>query len=256
MNELIFDPSETFDLDRFKEFMIRNSVIGLWEESRVLKSGRESHWYANWRTVMAYYYPMVMTSEFLTSFLLSKYPRIDSVIGVPDGATKLGLKTQELLIPHEWPSQQCLYSNEDISYVGYPQVRVTPKDHGDPADRYFLGEPSGKIAVVEDVTTTGGSLFAVVERVLELPGVSPDDVYAVGLFDRGELRKDGDTVKEGLKKSLGVEYDCLCSARDIMEHVLKHHLNQGKTDLVSKVVQELRETLSPPKPLWLNHFDS
>ena len=33
--------------------------------------------------------------------------------------------------------------------------RAKPKQHGSPEDKYFVGEPNGKIVVLEDVTTTG-----------------------------------------------------------------------------------------------------
>jgi orotate phosphoribosyltransferase len=44
--------------------------------------------------------------------------------------------------------------------------RAKPKDHGDPKDRYFVGEPGGKVVILEDVTTTGKSLIEKSFRLL------------------------------------------------------------------------------------------
>jgi orotate phosphoribosyltransferase len=69
------------------------------------------------------------------------------------------------------------------------------KEHGAPKDRFFLGEPKGKIVVLEDVTTTGGSLLATVDQLKQL---NVDIIAAIALTNRNEKRDDGKTVSEAL----------------------------------------------------------
>jgi orotate phosphoribosyltransferase len=47
-----------------------------------------------------------------------------------------------------WPGQQCYFNGP-----------AQPKEHGAPKDKYFVGAPKGRIAVIEDVTTTGGQVL-------------------------------------------------------------------------------------------------
>jgi orotate phosphoribosyltransferase len=71
--------------------------------------------------------------------------------------------------------------------------RAKPKEHGDPKDKYFLGIPSGKVIILEDVTTTGGSLL---QTINSLKDIGVKIIAAIGLTNRNELRDDGKSVEE------------------------------------------------------------
>lgn len=47
--------------------------------------------------------------------------------------------------------------------------RGNPKEHGDPKDKYFIGpaKENDRVIVIEDVTTTGGSLIDTIKHLQE-----------------------------------------------------------------------------------------
>ena len=173
-----------FSQGEFNKFLISNSVIGFFPEGRTLKSGRFSYWYANCRNLLDTVGLADRTAGFLISFLRAKGIECDYVYGVPEGVTKLadivnykrGIETGNLHHP---------------LVIG----RGKPKDHGDPKDKYFVG-PANKgdrVVVVEDVTTTGGSMLSTLGALKEA-GIAV--VAVVALVNRMEIRDDKKTVTE------------------------------------------------------------
>ncbi len=73
--------------------------------------------------------------------------------------------------------------------------RARVKSHGDPGDRYFVGTPRGDTVVLEDVTTTGGSLLGTIDSLLDA-GIPV--IASIGLTDRNELGSDGRGVREAV----------------------------------------------------------
>jgi len=123
---------------------------------------------------------------------------------VPEGATKLGILAQ-----CRWAQQQPDYAEgSHILAMG----RAKPKDHGAARDRYFVGMPTGKVVVLEDVMTTGGSAIKSLE-FLKDSGV--DVVALIGLTDRMEKRDDGLSVREAVD-TRGVPYYNMSSALEIL----------------------------------------
>src|SRR3989338_7213394 len=61
--------------------------------------------------------------------------------------------------------------------------RGKPKEHGMVKDKYFIGDAkeNDKVIVVEDVTTTGGSLLKTIDKLKEF---NIKVVAAIVLFDR------------------------------------------------------------------------
>ncbi len=93
-----------------------------------------------------------------------------------------------------------------------------PAEHGAAADRHFLGHPSGPTVVLEDVTTTGGSLLRTVRQLRE-SGV--EIVAAVTLTDRMEPRMDGKHVSEHMKQE-GIPYVAMSRATDLLPAAIEH----------------------------------
>lgn len=198
-----------FDQEAFDEFVIEQGVIGFFEEPITLKSGRVSDWYANWRTPASDVFSMDELSGFVVGFVQEQGLEPDCFYGVPEGATKLAVITQ-----YKWAKMQAGYGQGSHSLV---MGRGKPKEHGAPKDRYFLGTPKGKTIILEDVTTTGGSLLGTIDNLLDA-GV--DVIAAIGLTNRNELRSDGSTVK-AVVEGKGVQYLAMSNALKLLPKAAK-----------------------------------
>jgi len=193
-----------FSQDDFNDFVVDSGVIGLFDEPVKLKSGRMSCWYVNWRTVMEDAYLANCLIGQVHEFVWERLPNAQAFYGVPEGATKLALLAQM-----EWAR-----SRGDFVAGSYSlsMGRGKPKEHGDLKDRFFLGVPKGNTVVLEDVTTTGGSL---IESVKSLELVKAKVIAAVGLTDREEVRDDGGTVAQKLSE-MGIMYYSMSRATELL----------------------------------------
>jgi len=198
---------DRFDQTTFNQFVVENGVYGFFEKAITLKSGRQSHFYANWRNVVADAWSAEKLVEFVIAFVKDRKIPVDTFYGVPEGATKLGVLTQ-----YTWARQADSYAKgSHVLAMG----RAKPKEHGDPKDRFFVGVPQGRTVVIEDVTTTGGSLLTTLEFLLE----AEVDVTAVlSLTNRMERRDDGLSVQEAVAKA-GWSFFNLSSALDVLPQV-------------------------------------
>ncbi|MGV9173221.1 MAG: hypothetical protein ACOC44_19620 [Promethearchaeia archaeon] len=190
--------------DQFDQFIIEHQVIGFFSKPITLKSGRESHWYVNWRNIAEDVYLIDELSDFVISYVQYKNFDLDCFFGVPEGATKLGILCQ-----YKWATSKPDYRAG--KYV-LPMGRGKPKDHGALKDRNFLGIPRGQVVVIEDVTTTGGSMFAAAKNLMDL---DVDIIAAIGLTNRNELRGDGKSVKE-LFDEIDIDYYAMSNAIDLL----------------------------------------
>ncbi|MFX0057680.1 MAG: hypothetical protein ACFE85_04450 [Candidatus Hodarchaeota archaeon] len=199
----------------FYDFIIENNVIGFFKDPITLKSGRQSYWYVNWRNIAEDVYLFDELTDYIISFVKSLELNPDCFYGVPEGATKLGVITQ-----FKWAKQQTIYSKGVFSL---PMGRAAPKMHGDPKDKYFMGIPKGKVIILEDTTTTGGSLINCIEHLKTL---EIELIAAIVLTDRNELRDDGRTVKEAINEK-GINYYSMSNAVEILPF-LKPNQNLAK----------------------------
>ncbi|NVM17825.1 MAG: hypothetical protein HWN80_08915 [Candidatus Lokiarchaeota archaeon] len=190
--------------NNFYDFIIENKVIGFFDEPLTLKSGRKSYWYVNWRTIAEDVFLLDRVSDFLLSFVnyLNLIP--DCFYGVPEGATKLGVITQYKWAFHDKKIEPGKY----VLSMG----RGKPKDHGELKDKYFLGIPKGKVILVEDTTTTGSSMLKAIDDLIDN---KVNIIAAIGLTNRNEIRDDGNTVEDAIKKK-NVQYYAMSNAIDII----------------------------------------
>jgi len=188
----------------FYNFIIENNVIGLFKEPIRLKSGRLSNWYVNWRNVAANVYLIDKLTDFLLLFIDFLKLKPDCFYGVPEGASKLGIITQ-----FKWARKQNEYNSG--KYI-LPMGRGKQKQHGDPKDKFFLGIPIGNVIVLEDTTTTGGSLVNTVRTLKEL---KLNIIATIGLTNRNELRDDGKSVDEIILEE-GIEYYAMSNALELL----------------------------------------
>jgi orotate phosphoribosyltransferase len=197
--------------------------VGFFDEPIKLKSGRLSNWYVNWRTLCSDVYLVDRLADFIIAFLKSKGISFDVIYGVPDGATKIGLIAQ-----YKWASASPDYAKDSHKLLMW---RGAPKEHGSIKDRFFLGEPTGKIVVIEDVTTTGGSLIKSIEALKE---AGANIVAAVGLTNRMEKDAEGMSVEDAVAKT-GVRCLAMSLATEILPDAIKI---LAPSDKVKKSIKE------------------
>jgi orotate phosphoribosyltransferase len=192
---------------KFEDFIIENNVIGFFENPIILKSGRKSYWYVNWRTISEDVYLFDILTDYIISFIEFLELKPNCFYGVPEGATKLGVITQ-----FKWAKQQKKFKKGAFNL---PMGRAKPKKHGDPKDKYFIGVPKGKVIILEDTATTGGSLLKCIN---DLKSLNIDTLAAVVLTDRNEIRDDGKTVKQVINER-GIKYFAMSNAVDILPNL-------------------------------------
>jgi len=192
------------DKNNFYNFIIKNKVIGFFNEPITLKSGRKSYWYVNWRTVAEDVFLLNTVSDYLLLFVKHLNLEPDCFYGVPEGATKLGIITQ-----FKWA-----FNDKNIQPGKYvlSMGRGKPKDHGELKDKFFLGIPKGKVILLEDTTTTGGSMLKAIDDLVKN---KVNIIAAIGLTNRNEIRDDGFTVEEALNNK-GVKYYSMSDAIDLL----------------------------------------
>ena len=168
-----------------------------------MKSGRVSYWYANCRRLADTVGAVDRTAEFLLSFLDSKGIEYDYIYGVPEGVTKLAdIANYKRGMESGDPEQRLVMG------------RGNPKEHGDTKDRYFVGDvkEGDRVVVVEDVTTTGGSLFKTLDFLVDA-GITVVGVLA--LVNREEKADGGKSVEE-IVSGRGLQYFALGVASQLL----------------------------------------
>ncbi len=216
-----------FNKKEFIDFIIENGVIGFYEEPVRLKSGRLSPYYINWRNVAEDVYLIDRLSDFILEFCRDNNIKPDCFYGVPEGATKIGIITQYKYAKRD--------PNLAKGKYPLPMGRGKIKEHGIEKDRFFLGIPKGKTAIIEDVVTTGGSLLSEIEKL----GKFGIEICAVlVLTDRLELRDDGKTVREIIEE-LGYKYYSLSDSKEIIEEYLRG--KKLKKEILEMLKEYIRE---------------
>lgn len=216
-----------FNQQKFNQFILENKVVGFFEEPIILKSGRPSHWYVNWRNVAEDVFLLDELTNFVIDFVEDLNLNPDCFYGVPEGATKLGILAQ-----YKWAKKS---PNYGLGSHALPMGRGKPKDHGDPKDRFFVGQPEGKVIILEDVTTTGSSLL---ETINNLSEAKAQIIAAVGLTNRMELRDDGKSVKVAIEKK-GIPYLQMSNALELLP--LAWQKLKPKEEIVKKVEEEFEK---------------
>lgn len=179
-------------------------VAGINPKGFTLASGRESYWYVNWRAP------------------LSNVRQVDTIVGlVLDRVEALGLDVDLFVPVPSGTNQLATILNYTLGMDRADQrlcmIRETPKEHGAPQDRFYVGAPDGNVLVVEDVTTTGESTAKkALDRLVQTPGVHV--VGTMALTHRREYRpSDRLTVARFLEAAYGVTHYWLTEGPQLLE---------------------------------------
>jgi len=181
----------------FSEFLIDNGVIEF--KKTKLSSGKNTPFYFNLRKLSQDVETLDKTIYCINLFLDEKKIDNDFFIGVPEGATKLGLFLTY---------NRSKYHDKNSNLV---MGRGKEKEHGRKKDRCYIGDLEESVVVIEDVLTTGGSMIKEINRLKSL-NIKID--YALGLVDRLEL-SDGLSVSEKMSK-LNVDYYSLTDVKTLL----------------------------------------
>lgn len=194
---------DEFNQEEFNKFLIENNVVGFFPEGRTLKSGRFSYWYINCRNLAGKVGVTDKTASFLLAFIKEKGLECDYIYGVPEGVSTLAVVAN-------YKKGITESNNEQALVIG----RGKPKEHGDPKDKYFIGpaKPGDKVVVVEDVTTTGGSMLKTLDFLKET-GI--EVLAVVALANRMEVRDDKTTVAQAVEEK-GTKYFSMSDANQLM----------------------------------------
>lgn len=191
-----------FNQSQFNRFILENDVVKRLDKPVTLVSGRTSDWYVNWRDVASDAYLLNKLTGFIVDFITTNKIKVDTIYGVPEGATKMAVIAGMKLAQ----KRKCTKGTHIIA-----MGRAKPKEHGMAKDRYFIGMPKGKTLLLEDTTTTGGSLLRTMATLHEA-GVDVSGVLV--LTDRNELRDDGKTVKQFFEEKR-IPYYAMSSGKDL-----------------------------------------
>ncbi|MBN2432510.1 MAG: hypothetical protein JXQ27_13620 [Acidobacteria bacterium] len=195
---------QPFAQDEFNRFILDNGVYGFFETPITLKSGRTSHFYANWRTVVEDVWLTEKLVRFVIRFVEAQDLAVDTFFGVPEGATKLGVLTQ-----YTWARRRPDYGRGSHALA---MGRAKPKEHGAARDRYFVGTPRGRVLLLEDVTTTGASSLSMLDGLQE---AGLDVVGLLSLTNRMETRDDGKSVRQAVEEK-GVAFYNMSTALELL----------------------------------------
>lgn len=200
----------------FHEFIIENDVIGFFQDPIELKSGRLSYFYVNWRDITSDVYLIDRLTDYIIQFAKELEFTRPCFLGVPEGATKIGILTQ-----FKWAKLQKDYGKNE--YI-LSMARGKPKKHGALKDRAYVGIPQDDVIVIEDVTTTGQSLIKTIDQLLEL---ELNVIAAISLTNRDEKRSDGKTVEE-IVQERGIPLKSMSHATELLPKVfeIKHKPNK------------------------------
>lgn len=218
-----------FNQNDFDNFIIKKGVIGIKNKPFTLKSGRESYFYFNWRNVVEDVYNVDLLSDYIISFTKYKNFNPDCFYGIPAGATKTAVITQ-----YKWALNQLNYGEGSHCL---PLGRETPKEHGDPKDKYFVGMPRGSVVIIEDVTTTGGSLIKGVDQLLES---NLNILCAIGLTNRNEKNNKGKSVEESLFEK-GVKYYSMSNALTALPKYVLQLQDKPKEEILRNIEDEFKQ---------------
>ena len=191
-----------FNQQAFNEFILTNGIIKTFDEPITLKSGKKSNLYVNWRTASEDAYLMDQLTDFVLAFAADHQIQPDTFFGVAEGATKLGVLTQ-----FKYAMRNTAKKGDYTLAMG----RAKPKEHGDPKDRYFVGAPKGTICVLEDVTTTGGSL---IDCIKGLQAMGHTITAAIGLTNQNDTLDGHANVADAIHE-LNVAYLEMSSAQEL-----------------------------------------
>ena len=143
-------------------------------------------------------------TDYILDFIDFLKLKIDCFYSVPEGASKLCIITQFKCAK--------MHKNYNPGQYSLLMGRGKQKEHGDPKDQLFLSVPNGNVIVLEDTTTTGGSLAKTIRNLKDLKIIF---LVAIELTNRNEIRDDAKSVIELISEE-NIEYHAMSNTLDLL----------------------------------------
>ena len=143
------------------------------------------------------------------------HPKDRYFIGIPKGKTLV-------LVDNENGKEEVMKPLRELDIDIYGVVEITPPEYA---------ELPKRVTVIEDVTTTGGSLLTTINTLDE---ANVPIIAAFGLTNRMEKRDDGQSVQAAVE-SKGVPYYALSNALELLPAAYEK-LNPGEG--IAKAIEE------------------
>ena len=219
-----------FSQEKFETFLIDQQVIGYKQGGITLRSGRVSHWYANFRDLSARFSTLELLTQYIAAFILDtiSLKEIDAIIGIPEGARILGYETHRYFV-----KKKLLPDN-------IPALREREKDYGESKNRLFTnGYMPSRVILIEDVVTTGESIIGIVSLLNKFDIVVSN---IIGLLDRLELDDQGYLAREKFKR-MDIAYSCLADAT-----LLRRLTWHTRPEIQAELTQQYHRRADSPLP--------
>lgn len=220
-----------FDREKFYDLMQESDIVKFSLEGFTLKSGTKSHLYINWRLAFRRAYIVEQITEQIVNYVADSGLQPDCIMGVPEGATLWGAFAQM-----KWVSTLEDFKEGDYSIA---MGRGRTKTYGDSRNRDFIGTPKGRVLLLEDVTTTGGSTLDYIDNNLNYL----DDVRVVGvvcLTDRSsEMNLSGRSVRE-IMEERNLFFKPLSDSHGILHRIYENSPDPNLLKIINKILGETR----------------
>jgi orotate phosphoribosyltransferase len=212
----------------FAKLVVREGAVGLYEKPKILASKKPSSYYINMREPLG----RLFVRDQITSCVIEAIVKngvvdngFDTVLGVTEGAIKLGDAVSEALIRRGLMTSDQLF-----------QLRLLENERKTGVDKYWVGgkEP-GSALVVEDTLTTGGQAWEFICRLRDI-GIEINDV--VGLVDRLQL-ENGLTVEERFAKE-GIRFSAITTSVEVLGEFFRQ-LEIENPELAKVFSQKIQE---------------
>ena len=213
-----------FNAEDYKQFVLDNERVTFSPEFFRLASDQKSRFYINWRKEVNGKLGITSgknaetVTGYVLDFLEDKNIEIDTFIGVPESMTMFAGVVQKKNA-----------ERKNLDDYGLVALRKEPKSHGDIADRFFIGKPQGKIAILEDITTTGSSLIEKGIKPIQKAGYDVD--IALALTNRCSQK---DYIRELVEQETNVPYFSLIHAFELLPEAYERFTKKLKEDLINE----------------------
>ncbi|MDE1827563.1 MAG: hypothetical protein KGH65_00150 [Candidatus Micrarchaeota archaeon] len=250
-----------FDSVMYDNLLIYNNIIGFHDSPIQLNSKRFSIYYFNGRRIYDNTVLTELIAGHVVNFMDDMHIAPKTICGIPVGMMLFGGLVQRAFVQTKPQEAQKEYS--------YVTIRPTPKDHGAPADKNFIGKLNSPIVLIEDVTTTALSILKTINRLKKLgfrvewvvslmnrmektPIQNLDDEKIFQEYKKEYMEATGSLYSKGIEAKEAVEmtgarYFSLTDAQRILPKAAE--IMNLRREKIEQLLEERKEWGTERKPL-------